>query len=306
MNQRIASYRPAGAPAGWHRVGDEVRRVVTLAEPDLPYRARELLSALSRLALFCDGEGIPASADVWLSREVIERFIQIGCPHMSGPSQGNYRSRLLRLREAVLGPECRTGPPRRLSGSKAQQPYTRTELADLWGWASGQPTDELRRGCKTLLALGAGCGVDSPEVIPLLAHDVRAASHRGGVVLATRGPRRREILCRRPWETVLSTAAEHAATPGTASYLFRPHCHSRGKNTVSAFLARTRRSQGVPRLAMGRLRSTWLVSLFEARVPITVIVAAAGVDTLHGLSRVLPYLSPVPVDEAAECLRGER
>ncbi|WP_326770760.1 hypothetical protein OG978_44485 (plasmid) [Streptomyces sp. NBC_01591] len=56
---------------------------------------------------------------------------------------------------------------------------------------------------------------------------------------------------------------------------------------------------------MGRLRSTWLVDLFESRVPITVIVAAAGVDTLHGFSRILPFLRGIPADEAAALLRGD-
>lgn len=57
-------------------------------------------------------------------------------------------------------------------------------------------------------------------------------------------------------------------------------------------------------MLMGRVRSTWLVELFVERLPITVIVAAAGVDTLHGLSRILPYLDPVFADEAARLLRG--
>ena len=37
-------------------------------------------------------------------------------------------------------------------------------------------------------------------------------------------------------------------------------------------------------MLMGRVRSTWLVELFVERLPITVIVAAAGVDTLAGTS----------------------
>lgn len=306
MSQRIHSYRPSGSPAGWGRVGDEVRRVVLHAAPLTSLKARELLGALAQLALFCDGQGLPASADVWLSREVIERFIDVGCPQVRESTRGNYRSRLMRLRELVLGGECRTGKPTELSASSPNRPYSQRELADLWGWAGGQPTDELRWGCKTLLALGAGVGLDSPEVIPLRVHDVRhAPDMRGPVVVKTRGPREREILCRRPWEAVLASAAKRLETPGSASYLFRPNCHSRGTNTVTNFLARTKPGQGSPRLVMGRLRSTWLVDLFESRVPITVIVAAAGVDTFHGLSRILPFLSGPPADEAAALLRGD-
>jgi hypothetical protein len=305
MTQRINAYRPAGSPAGWSRVGDEVRRAVQLAAPVVPYKATELLGALTQLALFCFGEGMPVSAEIWLTRESIERFIAVGCPHVGGSTRGNYRTRLLRLHEVVIGRECRTGKPAKLSGSSPNQPYSRTELADLWGWATGQPTDELMWGCKTLLALGAGCGLDSPEVIPLRGHDVRCSPATGSVVVATRGSRRREILCRRPWEGVLAAAAKRLETPGTASYLFRPSSLARGANTVTNFLARTKPSQDVPRLVMGRLRSTWLATLFHERVPITVIVAAAGVDTLHGLSRVLPFLTSPSPEEAAALLRGE-
>jgi len=155
------------------------------------------------------------------------------------------------------------------------------------------------------MALGLGVGLDSPEVIPLRVHDVRRTSGgKGPVVVATRGTRKREILCRRPWENVLAAAADRIDTTGTARYLFRPNCGSRGTNTVTNFLARTQPSPNVPRLVMGRLRSTWLAELFEERLPITVIVAAAGVDTLHGLSRILPHLRSVSADEAARLLRG--
>ncbi|MBA4862876.1 hypothetical protein H1V43_16025 [Streptomyces sp. PSKA54] len=304
MSQRIDSYRPAGSPAGWSHVGDEVRRVVRLADPLLPYKARELLTALTQLALFCDGEGLPGKAEVWLSREMIERFIAVGCPQVGESTRGNYRTRLLRLREIVLGGECRTGKPAKLSASAPNRPYSRTEIADLWGWAGGQPTEELRWGCKTLMALGLGTGLDSPEVIPLRAHDIRRSTAGGPVVVATRGARQRLILCRRSWEGVLASAAERLSTDGTAQYLFRPNCYSRGTNTVTNFLARTQPSTNVPRLVMGRLRSTWLLELFEEQLPITVIVAAAGVDTLHGLSRILPFLSPVPADGAGRLLRG--
>ncbi|MFH8771094.1 hypothetical protein [Streptomyces sp. NPDC017958] len=305
MSQRIDSYRPAGSPAGWSRVGDEVRRVVRIADPQLPHKARELMTALTQPALFCDSEGLPGTAEVWLSREVIERFIAVGCPNVGESTRGNYRSRLLRLREVVLGGDCRTGRPAKLSASAENSPYSRTELADLWGWAGGQPTEELRWGCKTLMALGLGVGLDSPEVIPLRLHDVRrTANGSGPVVVCTRGPRKREILCRRRWEGVLVSAADRLETTGAAQYLFRQNCHSRGTNTVTNFLARTQPSPNAPRLVMGRLRFTWLVELFEERLPITAIVAAAGVDTLHGLSRILPFLSAVPAEEAAQLLRG--
>ncbi|SEG75789.1 hypothetical protein SAMN04489712_11184 [Thermomonospora echinospora] len=302
MSARIDSYVPAGAPPAWERVAAEVRRVVTVAEPLTPYRAGELMSVLARLALFADGQGCRADAQVWLSREFIERFITVGCTDVSAATRGNYRSKLLRLREAVCGPDCRSGKPVKLSASDTSKPYTPAEMTTLWTWAQGQPTEELRRGCTLLLALGRGCGLDSPEVIPLRAHDVRRHDN-GAVVVTVRGRRERLVVCRRPWERVL--AEEAARFRGQAAHLFRPGLHARAKNTITGFLARTHDAPGTPALKMSRLRTSWLVELIEGNLPLPVIVAAAGVDTLHGLSRVLPYVKGASTDRAAELLRGK-
>lgn len=87
---------------------------------------------------------MPATAEVWLSKWLIERFIQGGCPAASEATRGNYRSRLLRLREAVIGPDLVSGRPVRLSASAASRPYSPAETAALWAWALAQPTTELR------------------------------------------------------------------------------------------------------------------------------------------------------------------
>ncbi|GAA3161153.1 hypothetical protein GCM10010466_60120 [Planomonospora alba] len=302
MAQRIDTYVPAGSPPGWSRVAGQVRRTVATAEPLTPYSAAELLSVLARLALFADAEGLPARPEVWLSREVIERFIAVGCAHLASGTRATYRSRLLRLREAVLGGDCTTGRPVKLSASTASRPYTPTELTALWAWAGGQPTTQLRQGCQLLLALGRGCGPDTPEITALRAHDVRRPGG-GAIVVAVRGRRERLVVCRRGWESVLAEAA--ARLDGQAAYLFRPGHHARGKNTVTGFLARTHPAPAAPALKMGRLRAGWLVELMETGVPLPVIVAAAGLDSLHALSRVLPFVRGVEAAQAAEHLRGQ-
>ncbi|MEV6104462.1 hypothetical protein AB0M28_07040 [Streptomyces sp. NPDC051940] len=291
-------------PAAWPRLAPLVRSIVKDADPQVTYTARELLGPLAKLAVFADGQGLPATAEVWLSRAVIERFIAVGCPTVGPASRGNYRSRLLKLRDAVLGPELAGGPPVKLSSSTASHPYTSVEQSALWSWASGQATAQLRHGCQTLLALGLGCGLDSPEIVPLRAHDIRIAS-TGTTAVSVRGRRARLVVCRRPWETVLARAAQEAEHSGAASWLFRPNAHARAKNTVTNFLARTQTDPACPPLVMGRARATWLVGLINAGLPLPVILAGSGVDTLHGLSRLLPHLTPIPAPRAAELLRGD-
>ncbi|MEU5417839.1 hypothetical protein [Streptomyces sp. NPDC020667] len=281
-----------------------MRQIVREADPLLPYTATELLGVLAKLALFADSQGLPATAGAWLSGEFIEFFVLNGCPAVGEATQGNYRSRLLRLREAVIGPALRTGKPVRLSASDASRPYSPDEQVALWGWAAGQPTATLRSGCRVLLALGLGVGLDSPEVVPLRVHDVRTAGTGSPVTVAVRGPRTRLVVCRQRIEGVLAHEAEVARQEGLARYLFRPDAAGRGKNTVTNFLARTVKDPRVPALSMGRARATWLVALIDGGLPLTVIVAASGVKTLHGLSRVLPFARPAAPQAATDLLRG--
>ncbi|GAA0966127.1 hypothetical protein [Actinocorallia libanotica] len=295
----IETYAPAGDPPGWPRVAGQVRATVALAAPAVPYAEDELMGVMAKLALFADAEGYPLEAASWLSREYIERFVLVGCAHLGEATRANYRSKLLRLREAVLGGDCATGTPARLSGSAASRPYSRAEQAALWAWAAGQPTEELRCGLRVLMALGLGCGLDSRDVLPLRARDVRATD---GVVVAVRGRRARMVVCRRPWERIL---AAEAARVEPERYLLRPQVANRGGNLVTNFVSRAHPAPDTPALKTTRLRATWLVALINAGLPLPVIVAAAGLQTLHGLSRILTHVHNVGPEVAATLLRGQ-
>jgi hypothetical protein len=179
VSQHIDSYIPRGAGTAWWRVAGEVRRVVKLAEPSTPYTATQLLGPLAKLAMFADAEGRSRDAVTWLSLEMIERFIAVGCPGLGGSTQANYRARLRRLRTTVLGPDTATGLPARLGGSTASAPYTTAAMTALWSWGYGQPTERQRTGCKTLLALGRGCGLDSAEALQVRRQDIHPDGDSG-------------------------------------------------------------------------------------------------------------------------------
>ncbi|WP_242910730.1 hypothetical protein [Actinomadura terrae] len=300
----VASYTPADNPPGWRRVAGEVRKVVRTALPLMRYSAGELMGVLSQLALFADAEGQPIRADLWLTREYIERFVLVGCAHLGESSRANYRSKLLRLREAVLGGDCATGTPARLSSSPTSYPYTRAEQVSLWTWACGQPTDELRDNLAVLISLGLGCGLSSHEIIPLRAGDVSvggSGARDQPTVVAVRGRRSRLVVCRRPWESTLTDLA--ARVDVRDAHLFRPGASRRGGNLVTNFLSRSHPVSGTPALKTSRLRATWLAELIEAGLPLTVIVAAAGLGALHGLSRLMPHIGRMEASQAARLLR---
>ncbi|MFD3739572.1 hypothetical protein [Streptomyces sp. NPDC058629] len=298
MERRIAQYRPSNRPPAWERVADEVRTTVARATPTTTHRARDLLTALTRIAVYADQQGYPADARLWLAPAMVERFTSAGCPEVTEATRANYRACLTALRTAVLGPDLPGGRPVPLSASDPSQPFGPNDKAGLWGWSGGQPTAELRRGLRLLLALGLGCGLDTTEIIPLRGPDVRVLND-GSCVLAVRGNRSRLIVCSRPYERTLAEASRHAET----GYLLRPSSFARGPNTVTDLVYRAAPDPRVPRLVMGRCRATWLVERMNVPIPLPVLLAAAGLDSLHALSRLLPYLKGTGAEQAHTTLR---
>ncbi|MDP4512060.1 hypothetical protein [Nonomuraea turcica] len=82
----------------------------------------------------------------------------VGAAHLREGTRATYRSKLLRLREAVIGTGCATGKPVKLSADTASRPYTSAELAALWRGpaASRPPTCAEAAGCSSPWAGAAG------------------------------------------------------------------------------------------------------------------------------------------------------
>ncbi|MFE0641230.1 hypothetical protein ACFW2Y_06405 [Streptomyces sp. NPDC058877] len=298
----IEQYRPKLPGPVWERIGADCRRAVSKAKPATLKQARDWLGALAYAAAHADACGQSTKAERLLTPETIEWYLATGYLHAEKSSRSNRRCRLNKLRHALLGPDLITGAPAAYTGSDPSRPYTKPEQALLYASARAQPTDELRYGSLTLLALGLGCGLDSPEIIPLRTHDIREAPN-GAVAVSVRGRRKRIVLCRNAWAPVLTEATAWASLPGQARYLFRPASHARGTNTVTNFLARTKRTPGTPALVMGRTRATWLVDAVESRMHLPTLMAAAGLTTLRSIDRILPYVRNLPPDQAAAMLR---
>ncbi|MFD9891551.1 hypothetical protein ACFWY9_19620 [Amycolatopsis sp. NPDC059027] len=294
MQRRIATFVPRDTPPAWDRVCDRVRALVSQAGPGLPYDAAELMSVVARLAMFCDGHGI-IDARTWLDASTIDWFLDLGCSGLSSHTRATYRARLRRLSDAVHGVDGAIPIP--LSASDTARPYTSGEQASLWSWARSQPTDGLRTACILLLTLGLGCGLSTEEVIALRAGQVRVVGN-GAVVIEILGRRARLVVCCQRWEQALAGQLADVES----EFLFRPKT-VRAKNLVSNLLGRAHRSPTTPPVKVARMRDTWLAEHLAAGTPLPVLVAAAGLDGLSSLDRLLPHLPQVGAQRAERHLR---
>ena len=110
-------------------------------------------------------------------------------------------------------------------------------------------------------------------------------------------------MCSGPSDcTLLANLVVRQRHPG--GYLFRPSLMRRGKNTVSSLVARSHRDTCLVGFSQGRLRIGWLVELIEQPVRLDALAAAAGLTSLHSLSRVLRHVRGCDADTATRLLRG--
>lgn len=168
VTHRIDTFTPEIKGAYWEIVGPFVRAAVADAQPKTPYAAKELLSVVTRLAVWAwQSAGLELERSVVFDPLVIEEFVVKVC-HGSPATKGNHRSKLLRVAEALLGSKAHTRltpfPP-----SDPVWPYSRAELTSLRWWARGQATPARTKSASALLALGAGAGLAAEDIEHLTA-----------------------------------------------------------------------------------------------------------------------------------------
>ncbi|WP_165969120.1 tyrosine-type recombinase/integrase [Actinomadura sp. KC06] len=333
MRQKINTYEPVGNHPEWPRVASPVRVTVAASEPQTSQKISELMSALTRLALFVEAEntrraeeaeqarkaheakqgarlsnaarpgqaskrGKPNPAE-WLSIDTIDRFIRYGLPGATTGTRDSYRRRLMRLRTSVIG--GKDGKRLKLSDTTVHRPYSWAEQKEMWSWAHNQPTRPREAACKVLLCLGLGCGLESAEITQVRVHDVRVVG-TGAVVVHVRGPRQRAVKCRRAWEPHLAELVANLSAQAT--WLFQPNVERRNTSLVSNLVSRARKAPDAPPVRASRLRATWLTDLIDSRVALDVIASVAGLDSLDALSPLMPFIARTDAAEAERQLRG--
>jgi integrase len=280
----IAAYSPCS-------VSDEAvafaRQVVADAQPESPGRARNLLFAASRLAVFGQSVGLAAEPDVLLCECVIERFALAGCTTLSPATRRTLRTNLRALRLALEAhPQPRPVP---LPRERAKAPYSDAEIEGYLRLACAQSTEARRMRSSALVCLGAGAGVVGGELRHVRGVDVVQRS--GGVVVGVAGKRARVVPVLRRFHEPLLVAAVFAGE----RFIAGAGAPGR-RNLTDSLCAALSADPSLGRLRAGRLRSTWLSACAQA-IGLHAFMRAAGVRCCQRLGDIAASL---PVVEEAQ------
>lgn len=260
-----------------------------------PYSERELTIALRPFLTWAvDIAGLEPDLKLLMTRRVIELFTLASKGGISDASRGNFRSRLLRVSEALAG--GRGGI--RLSALPAAQapaPYSSGDVAALLSWAATRATPEGRRNAEVLLALGLGGGLTASEIGELRESDVCVDAD--GICLDVHGTRERDVILVRSWATRL-----RGHLHGGADYVFRPGRTKSWPNVITSFVGPVGPDT---RPQTQRMRATWIVRHLEAGTNVVALMRASGVESLEAFTRFVQYVRPPEISVAREMLRQE-
>jgi integrase len=270
------------------------RGVVAAACPETLARAKALLFAAAKLAVFGESVGLELSPGVLLDRSVIERFVLVGCEGVSPATRRTLRTNLRALaRSLERWPEP---PPTPLPRERAKAPYSAAEIEGYLRLAAAQPTVARGMRATALICLGAGAGIVASELRHIRGCDV--VCRWGGALVVVSGRRARSVpvLCRfqRPLLAAARFAGDGLIVGG----------RDPGRRNLTDELCRALSSDpSLPRLEAGRLRSTWLLACAE-RIGLGAFMQAAGVSCSQRLGDLACQLPPAGEPELVALLGG--
>jgi integrase len=284
-----------------------VEDAVALALPQTSYSVETLLRPVMHFvywAVFVIGS--PLDAAIIFERELIEHYIRSGAPRradgtaLADGTLRNYRAWVFRVAEAANPARN----PRRALPLNARQmdaPYDADEEVGLGRWAKGQKSRYMRQGAATLIALAAGAGLKSSEIVLMRREDVTVDEDGTVTITVTDGAR-----------TVVMTAqyerrfAKILKDVPTEAFVFLPNRNRTKNDVVSAFVGRSTTPSGSPSISARRLRNTWLVGHLTNRVDAFTLMEAAGLQSLESISRLAIYVArPSNASRIAQ-LRGTK
>lgn len=288
----IKNFTPMMPKRLWNdAVAEFTRSAVTDFAPNSSAEASIYMSVVSRLASWtvevaCN----PLERRVVFDGRQIEAYVSRG---LTGRSPS--KTRAVRLQLLRIAAELQTFDPDRRDAGKQPRidpfaPYTSAEIVRLRSQGNTRSTPLRRHNWMTLLALGAGCALNTTEIVGLLVEDIELAA--GAIRVHVRGKRARSVICLADWEAEIGNLL---MSPLVSTHLFvkterpqhPPMYVGRFINTVA------KRGE---RFTVERLRSTWIAGHLQAGTDPVALMHAVGVKSFSTFERLVPYIS-MPSDD---------
>lgn len=294
----IALYEPRGLPlAAWSQVASFVRTAVTEFGPASPWAAVQHLTTVARFCVWALGEYLPLEREALFTPDVVERYTVIGMPGLKETSRRTHRSRLAGVGRAVTRRAPWPPPTTALPRNRLASPYAPAEVGGFLEVAGQQATASRTRAAFGLLAGGLGAGLMPGEHLAITGRSVTVED--GTTVLSVAGTKPREIPVLAAYAPLMRTlAARYPDQP-----LVGPTSET-SKNRLNKLVGRIEIPGRLPPLTAPRLRTTWLVTLLAARVPLPELLAAAGLASTGTLIDLVPHLPCLPEDQARQIITG--
>ena len=238
-------------------------------------------------------EGLPLEANAVFTRPVIDAYCE--SLSLTDGSVGTYRS-ILRAISDQIAPTANPEPSRPISRRSIQDPYVGSEVDSFRAWAHGQHTTAQTRKAKLLLSAGAGAGLRPNEIGAIRPADVDISD--SGITIHVHGAAPRQVTLLAEWESMFLEAIAGIEPPavvwGDSSAV------SKNKNLVTTFAETCTGVAPIP----SRMRASWLVTLLDRRVHMTVVFDASGFKQFNNLYQYVQYLTRPGRQDARAQLRG--
>lgn len=289
----IALYAPKKIPPTiWTAIAPFVRGCVTAAQPTSPWAAADRMSTVARFCAWALEEHLPLEREVLFTPDAIERYALVGMDPLLPSTRRTHRSQLSSIGRAITRrapwPPATTPLPR----NRLANPYTPDQVARYLAAAGNQATETRRRAAFGILAAGLGAGLMPGEHLTITGRSV-TTTRDGNTTVTVQGSRCRSIPVLTAYAPLIRTLADRYPDEP----LVGPS-HDPGKNRLNRLLAKIEIPRNLPHLNAGSLRSTWLLTLLAARVPLPAILTAAGLTSTSFISDLIPHLPRMDETEA--------
>lgn len=297
----VAAYSPDGMETWeWDRIAEFVRQSTLTAQAHHAgrYQTKDMIGAVAGFTWWVTEVACyPMETTVVFHRDTISDYIASGCDTLKPGTRATRRSMLLRVAEAVLGPDERVERLAPVHMDNPLRPYGEIEKRQLLSWAEGQTTPTRRLDCHLILALGLGAGLSSADILSLTTEHVFVDA-LGVLIQLQRPGGEREVPVLAAWERPIIDAVR-AREPGGWLVGSRRGTNS---NWVNHFLSKTQPESG-RRPLVSRLRNTWIVHHLDSGTPLGPLSVAAGLETFRTIEKLLPFVQEPSQDEIRRCMR---